>query len=72
MLTLFCIVSPYSSVLRFIKGDVDGMKVPWCYVGMAFSTFCWHIEDHWSCSINFNHWYVIAADERDAANTAVT
>uniref|UniRef100_A0A5K3EJI0 [histone H3]-trimethyl-L-lysine(4) demethylase n=4 Tax=Mesocestoides corti TaxID=53468 RepID=A0A5K3EJI0_MESCO len=45
-----------NSVLRFIKGNVDGMKVPWCYVGMVFSTFCWHIEDHWSCSINFNHW----------------
>ncbi|VDL91342.1 unnamed protein product [Schistocephalus solidus] len=45
-----------NSVLRFIKGNIDGMKVPWCYVGMVFSTFCWHIEDHWSCSINFMHW----------------
>ncbi|TGZ72831.1 hypothetical protein CRM22_001841 [Opisthorchis felineus] len=44
------------SILRFIKGNIDGMKIPWCYVGMVFSSFCWHIEDHWSYSINFNHW----------------
>ncbi|OON14528.1 PHD-finger [Opisthorchis viverrini] len=36
------------SILRFIKGNIDGMKIPWCYVGMVFSSFCWHIEDHWT------------------------
>ena len=45
-----------NSVLRNIDMNISGMKVPWLYVGMCFSTFCWHVEDHWTPSINFLHW----------------
>ena len=45
-----------NSVLRHIDMNISGMKVPWLYVGMCFSTFCWHVEDHWTPSINFLHW----------------
>lgn len=57
------------SLLRFIKSNVSGMIVPWLYVGMCFSTFCWHNEDHYTYSVNYQHfgeaktWYGIPADD---------
>ena len=57
------------SLFRHIKGDISGMTVPWLYVGMCFSTFCWHNEDHYAYSANFQHfgatktWYGIPAED---------
>ena len=44
------------SLLRYIKSEISGMTVPWIYIGMMFSAFCWHNEDHYTYSINYQHW----------------
>ncbi|CAA2982637.1 lysine-specific demethylase JMJ18-like [Olea europaea subsp. europaea] len=44
------------SVLRFEECDISGVVVPWLYVGMCFSSFCWHVEDHHLYSLNYLHW----------------
>lgn len=57
------------SLFRHIKSDISGMTVPWVYVGMIFSTFCWHNEDHFAYSANYQHfgatktWYGIPAED---------
>ncbi|KAF8313245.1 hypothetical protein DL93DRAFT_1185349 [Clavulina sp. PMI_390] len=66
-----------NSMLRYIKSDISGMTVPWTYVGMVFSTFCWHNEDHYTYSINYMHWgetktwYGIPASEADKFEAAI-
>lgn len=53
------------SVLCFEECDISGVVVPWLYVGMCFSSFCWHVEDHHLYSLNYLHfgdpkiWYGI-------------
>lgn len=65
------------SLLRYIKSDISGMTVPWTYVGMTFSTFCWHNEDHYTYSINFMHWgetktwYGIPGDDAEKFEAAI-
>ena len=36
----------HGSLLRHLDDDVAGVVVPWMYIAMLFSSFCWHIEDH--------------------------
>ncbi|KAJ2780313.1 hypothetical protein GGI15_003585 [Coemansia interrupta] len=44
------------SLFNHINQDISGMMTPWIYVGMCFSTFCWHNEDHYTYSVNYMHW----------------
>lgn len=46
------------SVLRAVHHNIAGVMVPWLYIGMLFSSFCWHFEDHCFYSMNYLHWYV--------------
>lgn len=65
------------SLFRHIKSDVSGMTVPWLYVGMCFSTFCWHNEDHFTYSANYQHfgatktWYGIPGEDADKFENAM-
>lgn len=34
------------SLLRHIEDKITGVMGPWMYVGMMYSAFCWHLEDH--------------------------
>ncbi|KAJ9540112.1 hypothetical protein OSB04_026618 [Centaurea solstitialis] len=53
------------SLLSYESSDISGVLVPWLYVGMCFSSFCWHVEDHHLYSMNYMHfgaskmWYGI-------------
>ncbi|CAI7783834.1 unnamed protein product [Closterium sp. NIES-53] len=46
-----------ASVLRYVEDAIPGVIVPWLYMGMTMSAFCWHFEDHCFYSINYLHWY---------------
>ena len=43
------------SVLTHLKTKINGINVPWLYIGMLFSSFCWHNEDNYLYSINYSH-----------------
>ncbi|GAB2287452.1 hypothetical protein Dimus_021830 [Dionaea muscipula] len=64
------------SVLSYESADISGVQVPWLYIGMCFSSFCWHVEDHHLYSLNYMHfgapklWYGVPGKE--AANLEQT
>ncbi|CUS24836.1 LAQU0S20e00958g1_1 [Lachancea quebecensis] len=57
--------SAKGSLLSVFGKKISGMTVPWIYIGSTFSTFCWHLEDQYTLSANYQHegdpkiWYSI-------------
>ncbi|KAJ6394042.1 hypothetical protein OIU77_023305 [Salix suchowensis] len=53
------------SILRLLGTVIPGVTDPMLYIGMLFSVFAWHVEDHYLYSINYHHcgasktWYGI-------------
>lgn len=43
------------SVLRLLETPIPGVSDPMLYIGMLFSMFAWHVEDHFLYSINYHH-----------------
>ncbi|XP_068646240.1 lysine-specific demethylase ELF6-like [Aristolochia californica] len=56
------------SLTRFMPDEVPGVTSPMVYIGMLFSWFAWHVEDHELHSLNFLHtgspktWYGVPGD----------
>ncbi|CAA7403854.1 unnamed protein product [Spirodela intermedia] len=54
-----------NSILRLLERAIPGVTDPMLYIGMLFSMFAWHVEDHYLYSINYHHcgasktWYGI-------------
>ncbi|KAL7228661.1 hypothetical protein ACSBR2_007379 [Camellia fascicularis] len=53
---------------RFMPDDIPGVTSPMVYIGMLFSWFAWHVEDHELHILNFLHtgspktWYTVPGD----------
>ena len=60
------------SVLKYLDTPINGVNVPWLYIGMLFTSFCWHNEDNYLYSINYCHfgetkqWYGVPGVEAKA------
>ncbi|GJQ14402.1 hypothetical protein GpartN1_g6193.t1 [Galdieria partita] len=44
-----------SSLLSCLNVKIPGITIPWLYIGMLFSSFCWHNEDSYMYSLNYMH-----------------
>ncbi|XP_015068933.2 lysine-specific demethylase JMJ706-like isoform X1 [Solanum pennellii] len=57
------------STLRLLVNEIPGVTDPMLYIGMLFSMFAWHVEDHYLYSINYHHcgaaktWYGVPGHE---------
>ncbi|KAE8716237.1 JMJ706 protein [Hibiscus syriacus] len=57
------------STLRLLETAIPGVTDPMLYIGMLFSMFAWHVEDHYLYSINYHHcgasktWYGIPGND---------
>ena len=68
----------HDSLIQFPRRhDISGINIPWLYVGMRYSTFCWHYEDLMLYSINYSHWgqpkqwYCVPEADREKFEKAV-
>ncbi|KAI7743035.1 hypothetical protein M8C21_032700 [Ambrosia artemisiifolia] len=43
------------STLRLLETTIPGVTEPMLYIGMLFSMFAWHVEDHYLYSVNYHH-----------------
>ncbi|KAK8638049.1 hypothetical protein V6N13_136492 [Hibiscus sabdariffa] len=65
------------SVLSYESSEISGVLVPWLYVGMCFSSFCWHVEDHHLYSLNYMHlgapkiWYGVPGKDASKLEEAM-
>ncbi|AMD22474.1 HHL296Cp [Eremothecium sinecaudum] len=73
-MNLINLPSANGSLLPVIGKSISGMTVPWIYIGSTFSTFCWHLEDQYTLSANYQHegdpkiWYSIPEHSSEAFN----
>ncbi|KAI3934404.1 hypothetical protein MKW92_002411 [Papaver armeniacum] len=57
-----------NSILRLLGNEIPGVTGPMLFIGMLFSLFAWHVEDHYLYSIKYHHcgasktWYGILGD----------
>ncbi|XP_031502723.1 lysine-specific demethylase JMJ13 [Nymphaea colorata] len=65
------------STLRLLDTAIPGVTDPMLYIGMLFSMFAWHVEDHYLYSINYHHcgasktWYGIPGHAASAFERVV-
>ncbi|KAE8713321.1 putative Zinc knuckle family protein [Hibiscus syriacus] len=63
--------------LRLLDYQIPGITFPMLYIGMLFSTFAWHVEDHYLYSINYHHsgapktWYGVPGHAASGFETVV-